>query len=308
MTTLSAAVSPTNSTTVRTTSISPALLRAYFAVVSRLAPELARRQAERLFTTPPRYRGKRVAPPVARQIVKAAGHRLAVWQTGPAGAPAVLLAHGWGGRSGQMASFIAPLVARGLRVVWFDQPGHGDSGHGRVGLPDFVRAIEALAGTHGPFHAAIGHSLGGAALGLALRNGLPLARVVLVSAPSSMHEHTRNFARLLGIAPRVRDAMRRHIEQRYQVRFDDIDRVEDLARLSQPALFVHDRDDAEIPYRHALRASARMPGARIVTTYGLGHYRILREPSVVQAIVGFVAGSDDVPRELPELPRPAPMY
>jgi pimeloyl-ACP methyl ester carboxylesterase len=306
MTTLYASLG--NSTTVRSLLPPLPLLRAYFAIVSWLAPELARRQAERLFTTPPRYRGKRVAPAVPKQIVDATGHRLAVWETGRREAPAVLLTHGWGGRSAQMASFIAPLTARGFRVVWFDQPGHGESGHGRVGLPDFVRAIEAVARTHGPFEAAIGHSLGGAALGLALRNGLSLGRVVLVSAPSSMHEHTRNFARLLGLAPRVRDAMRRHIEQRYGVRFDDIDRTDDLANVTVPALFVHDRNDTEIAFRHAERLSERMPRARLVTTYGLGHYRILREPGVVQTVVDFVAGSDDAPREIPPLPRPAPMY
>lgn len=306
MSTLSASLE--NSTIDRSASTGLAVVRAYFGVVSWLAPELARRQAERLFLTPPRYRGKRVAPAAARNVVDAAGHRVAVWQAGPAHAPAVLLAHGWGGRGAQMASFVAPLVARGFRAVWFDQPGHGESGQHRVGLPDFVRAIETLATTHGPFVAAIGHSLGGAALGLALRNGLPLGRVVFVSAPSSMQEHTRDFARLLGLAPRVRDAMRSHIEHRYGVRFDEIDRIDDLARIAPPALFVHDREDAQIPYRHAVGLASRMPNARLVTTYGMGHYRILREPSVVHAIVDFVAGRDDVPRELPELPRPAPLY
>ena len=104
-----------------------------------------------------------------------------------------------------MGSFVAPLLARGYRVVWFDQPGHGDSGHGRVALPDFVRAVEALAATHGPFTAAIGHSLGAASLGLALRRGLALERVVFLSSPASIDEHARNFARLLGITPRIRE-------------------------------------------------------------------------------------------------------
>jgi pimeloyl-ACP methyl ester carboxylesterase len=306
MTTLSASLE--NSTIVRSGSPFVALLRAYFGVASWLAPDLARRHAERLFLTPPPYRGKRVAPPGARHSLIAAGHRVAVWHAGPAHAPAVLLAHGWGGRGAQMASFVAPLLARGFRVVWFDQPGHGDSDRRRVGLPDFVAAIEALNAAHGPFVAAIGHSFGGAALGLALRKGLPLARVVFVSTPSSMQEQTRNFARLLNLAPRVRDAMRQHIERRYGVRFDDIDRIDELARLAQPALFVHDREDAQVPYRHAVGLASRMPNARVVTTYGMDHYRILREPAVVQAIVDFVAGREDVPRELPELPRPAPLY
>jgi hypothetical protein len=51
-----------------------------------------------------------------------------------------------------------------------------------------------------------------------------------------------------------------------------------------------------------------MPGARLLATHGLGHNRILREPSVVNAVADFVAGDDAVPWELPALPRPAPIY
>jgi pimeloyl-ACP methyl ester carboxylesterase len=196
-----------------------------------------------------------------------------------------------------------------LRVVWFDQPGHGESSGKNVALPDFARAVQAVALSHGPFAAAIGHSLGAAALGLALRAGLALDRVAFVSAPSSLTEHTHNFARMLGIPPAMRDAMRGHLECRYGVRFSDIDRIDALDRLRLPALFVHDRDDRDVPYAHALRLSARVRNARLMTTYGFGHRRLLREPSVVHAVVDFVAGDvDHVPAELPALPRPAPLY
>jgi len=272
-------------------------------------PDLARRQAERLFTVPPRYAGRSTQSIDARRETIVAGtHSLAVWQAGPAAAPAVLLVHGWGGRGMQMASFVAPLLAGGYRVVWFDQPGHGESGRGPVALPDFVRALEALAATHGPFKAAIGHSLGAAALGLAMRRGMQLDRIVFVSPPASISEHAHKFARLLGITPKIRDAMRRRLEQRYGVRFAEIDRLDELSQLHLPALFVHDSGDVDVPFEQTLRLSARMPGARLIKTYGLGHYRLLRDHAVVRSIVNFVGGDDDVPAELPVLPRPAPIY
>jgi len=300
---------PNNSTIVR--SISPwPLIRAYFAVASRVVPTLARRQAERLFTLPPRYAGRAAHPVGERLEPLAAGARsIAVWQAGPTSAPAVLLVHGWGGRGVQMSSFVAPLVAAGKRVVWFDQPGHGESGRGPVALPDFVRALHALAAAHGPFVAAIGHSLGAAAIGVAIRGGLPLGRVVFVSPPSSIAEHAHNFARLLGITPSIRDAMRRRIEHRFGMRFDDIDRIDELDRVRIPALFVHDTGDSEVPIDNTLRLSRRIPGARLIRTYGLGHYRVLRDPAVVRSIVEFVEGEvDDLPAQLPRLPRPAPIY
>jgi pimeloyl-ACP methyl ester carboxylesterase len=306
-------VSSVNSTTVRTgypSASTLAVARAYFAVASRLLPGLARRQAERLFTAPPRYAGRRGQPVDARrEIVDTGKHSIAVWQAGAPDAPAVLLVHGWGGRGVQMGSFVAPLVARGLRVVWFDQPGHGESGRGAVALPDFVRALQALAATHGPFAAAIGHSLGAAALGVALRAGLPLGRVVFVSPPASISEHTHKFARMLGLTPSIRDAMRARLERRYGMPFAEIDRIDELAQLELPALFVHDADDTEIPFEHTLRLSARMPDATLIKTWSLGHFKLLRDQSVVRAIVDFVHGNGDpLPSELPTLPTPAPLY
>jgi pimeloyl-ACP methyl ester carboxylesterase len=297
-----------NRTTVRLSAVP--VIRAWFGIASRVLPGMARRQAENWFTKPPRYAGRRTHPVAARRETVIAGrHRLAVWQAGPATAPAVLLSHGWGGSGVQMGSFVAPLLARGYRAVWFDQPGHGESGQGPVGLPDFVAAIEALAETHGPFEAAIGHSLGAAALALALRRGLTLGRVVFVASPASMNEHAHNFARLLGISPRIRDAMRGRLEQRYGVRFADIDRIEELAKLRLPALFVHDGADREVPFDHAQRLAEHLPGARLLKTYGLGHYRILRDTAVLRSIVGFACGDDvSLPAELPALPQPAPIY
>jgi pimeloyl-ACP methyl ester carboxylesterase len=306
-----AAIVPRNSTIVRSNARPLlAIVRAYFAVASRLVPELARRQAERLFTAPPRYAGRAVAPAVARrETVVSRRHALAVWQAGPAGAPAVLLAHGWGGRGVQMGGFVAPLLERGFRVVWFDQPGHGESGRGGVGLPDFVSALFALASTHGPFAGAIGHSLGAAALGVAMRQGLALDRVALVSPPASITEHTHAFARMLGISAAIREAMRARLERRYGVRFADIDRIDDLARIDVPALVVHDAADREVPFDDAARVATRLPRAALVRTHGLGHFRLLRDAAVVREIADFVRdGVHPQAADLPRLPRPAPLY
>lgn len=296
-----------DSTTVRFMSLA---LRAYFGLASRLRPGLARRHAERLFTTPPRPARRWPTPAAARRdsVPTPAGH-VAVWQTGPADAPAVLLSHGWGGAGAQLGGFVAPLLARGFRVVWLDHPGHGDSDGRRSALPQLVAAIRAVDATCGPFHAAVGHSLGAAALTLALRDGLPLARVVLVGAPASLSEYMHGFARRLGLSAAVRDNLRRRIEQRYDTSFDDIDRLDDLGRLTLPALLVHDAGDRHAPFAHGERIAAALPGARLVRTHGLGHFRILRQPEVQRLVAAFVAGEPATPpAELPALPVPAPLY
>jgi pimeloyl-ACP methyl ester carboxylesterase len=294
----------------RPASIAHALVRAYFTLVSSLMPDLARRHAERLFTQPPNYSGEdALAFGARRDTVVVGRHAIAVWQAGASTAPAVVLVHGWGGRGAQMASFVGPLLVLGYRVVWFDQPGHGESGRGSVGLPDFATALEALAVTHGPFDAAIGHSLGAAAIGLAVRHGTRVGHVACVGAPASLREHTMNFAHLIGLPVSIREAMRRRLERRFGFRFTDIDWIDKLDELHVPTLFVHDRNDRHVTFEHALRLSNSVRGARLITTYGFGHLRLLREPSVVYAVVDFITGRNrDVPSELPVLPRPAPLY
>ena len=286
------------------------LTRGYFGLTSRLHPALARRQAERLFTTPPHHPASHLLPaPARRETVASAAGDIALWPAGPAGAPAVLLVHGWGGVGAQLGAFVPPLLAQGFRVVWFDHPGHGESGRKPVALPDLAQAVVAIAATSGPLAAVIGHSLGAAATGLALRGGLPLQRVAFLGAPASITEHMHGFARLIGITPRVRDTLRRRLERRYGQRFADIDRIEDLSRLTTPALFVHDGADRHVPFAHSQRLAQQMPAAQLIRTHGLGHFHILRDAQVIAAVVAFIAGKGTaLPAELPPLPNPAPLY
>ena len=75
-----------------------------------------------------------------------------------------------------------------------------------------------------------------------------------------------------------------------------------------PALFVHDVDDAQVPFEHALRLSAAMPQARLLRTWGLGHNRVLKDAATVAAITHFICGDAALPEVLPALPQPAPIY
>jgi len=307
--------SPSNSTIVRifqncTGLAVRASTHAYFRLASHLRPTLARRHAERLFTTPPRPATASPVPVAARRdyVLTPAGH-VAVWQAGPGDAPAVLLTHGWGGVGAQLGAFVAPLLAQGFRAVWFDHPGHGDSDGRRVALPDLVRALAAVEATCGPFHAAVGHSLGAAALALALRGDMRLQRVVLVGAPASITEYMHGFARRLGLTAAVRESLRRRIEERHGRRFADIDRIEDLRRVALPALIIHDAGDRHVPFAHARRLASCLPDAQLTRTHGLGHFRLLRTPDVVRLAVDFIAGTlAAAPAELPPLPQPAPLY
>src|SRR5258706_422109 len=138
-----------------------------FAASALLFPELAGAWAERLFLTPPRNGAAAAALDLidARSsMFEHKGRHIATWRWGSRDAPAVILAHGWGGYAAQMRAFVFPLLSAGYQVIAYDQPAHGVSEGRLTGLPDFADLLAELAWHHGEARAFIGHSLGGAAM------------------------------------------------------------------------------------------------------------------------------------------------
>lgn len=278
-----------------------------------LAPGFAGMWAERLFLTPPkpRYPSAEVFDLLeARQsFVQHRGRHIATWRWGPRDAPAALLAHGWGGRATQMRRFVSPLLAAGFRVIAYDQPAHGLSDGRLTGLPDFADVLAAVARDYGGVRAIVSHSLGGPAAAIAIARGLPVERVVLVSPPSDLVGYSRRFARWLAIPERVRRAMQAAIEERFGVRWADLELSRVAPRLRAEALVIHDRADAMVPWPQGAAVARHWPGARLMSTRGLGHGRILEDGTVARAAADFVAGRSAVAGPaVPALPYPAPLY
>ena len=284
-----------------------------FLTGSLLLPEYAAALAERLFLTPP-------APRLAQStffdfldarssFVEYRGRSLATWRWGPLDAPAVLLAHGWGGYAAQMRGFVPRLLAEGFRVVAYDQPAHGLSEGKLTGLPDFAGALAAVASHHGNVHHVIAHSLGGVATAIALSRGMPLQSAVLVSPPSDLVGYSRRFARWYWMPEALRRAMQAAIEERFGLRWFEIEIARLAPRLRTPALVIHDRGDAYVPFAQGAALARAWPGARLLGTEGLGHGRILESDLATRAAADFIAGRSEVASPAaPALPQPAPLY
>jgi pimeloyl-ACP methyl ester carboxylesterase len=270
-------------------------LRAVFGAVGVTAPELAARWAETLFCTPPRHQPRSgdeaFLATGRRSTVRWDGQDLAVWEWGPERTPAVLLVHGWGSRAGRFSVMGRGLVEAGHRVVAYDAPAHGRSTGQLASVVEFARALRAVADQVGPVESLVGHSLGGAAIVLALRDGLVAQRVVLLAAPADVTRFATAFADHLRLTEATRQAMRRNLERRLRARWDELHLPAIVRRLRVPALLLHDRGDPDVPYRHAEEIAAAWPGARLLATEDLGHRAILRDASVVRSTVAFLAGA-----------------
>jgi pimeloyl-ACP methyl ester carboxylesterase len=285
-----------------------------FAASALLFPELAGAWAERLFLTPPRSHD---AAATALDLIDARasfvphkGRAIATWRWGSRDAPAVLLAHGWGGHAAQMRAFVFPLLSAGYRVIAYDQPAHGVSEGRLTGLPDFADALAEVAAHHGDVAGVIGHSLGAAAAALALAAGKTrVESAVLVSPPADMVGYSRRFARWHWMPEAVRRAMQAAIEERYGVLWESLDMRRLAARIAARALVVHDRDDRVVPWTQGAQVASHWPGARLLSTDGLGHRRILDDEFVTRAAADFLSGRSSVAQPAKaELPEPAPLY
>lgn len=305
-----AILSAQNSTIVRA-NVTPRLLDIALAVAEREAPRLGARLAVRMWMMIPVS-----APTAARPELTGPGERTVLRldgtvRTHPGGkrragivtecwgaGPVVYLLHGWGGYRGQLGAFVGPLTEAGFRVVAVDALGHGESGPGRFGrgrglLPDFISALRAAVAHYGPPHGVVAHSLGASAAAVAVLDGLPASRLVLIAPVPNAMSGIDLFARAVALGPQVRARMPRRIERLSRMPMAHFDVVARSAECDElpPALIVHDTADKQVPFDLGVLVATAWPGGKLERTEGLGHQRILRNPEVMSLVAGFLAGA-----------------
>jgi pimeloyl-ACP methyl ester carboxylesterase len=294
--------------------------RVTFGMLERAAPRLGSRWALRLWCTLPRASAKH-APraPVTEpgrvvELPLGSGDRTFVAEVwGENGSPVVCLMHGWGGDRGQLGAFVAPLVEAGYRVVAPDAPSHGRSapgsfGRGRSLVTEFLAVLAAVDRGLGAAHGIVAHSVGASAAAVAVLDGLPVGRLVLIAPASSPRVFAPGFAASLGLGERTVAGLLRRLEQRLgrpMADFDIAQRAREAAesRLCAPGsaagsatdpgclpalLVVHDREDRQVPYTQGTLIAEAWRGAELLSTSGQGHRRILSDPEVVRAAAAFL--------------------
>jgi pimeloyl-ACP methyl ester carboxylesterase len=265
--------------------------------IGRFWPRSAASLAGDLFLrTPPRV----AAVPEAREAFAGAVHFELPFAGGQVrgvhlgSGPAVLLLHGWGGSSGQLHAFVAPLRAAGLSVVAFDAPGHAESTGTWLAIPQYAAAITRVEAHVGPLHGVLAHSMGCAAASFAMGTGLAVKKAVFIGPPADAHFYFRKWSRLLRLSERVSDLTKAEVERRVGVGFQRLDARSLAPHIHAPLLVIHDHDDREVPMSDGATIVSLAPRAHLLSTRGLGHRRVLRNASVVESAVEFLVSTPAV--------------
>jgi pimeloyl-ACP methyl ester carboxylesterase len=285
-------------------------LTGYALMVASLAsPRLAGRLAFGLFAYPgprARVRGSEQSVHDRAEVepLPVAGERVVSYRWGDGSRP-VLLVHGWGGRGSRFAALVPALQANGFSAITFDAPGHGESSGRSTHILGLEAIIHRLSERYGRFEAVIGHSFGVLPVFKALRSGVAAGRVVAISGPSDLGYLPEKFAEQLGLGRRVRADLRRRMERFFASEpniWETFSAPYQSSALQLPILIVHDQDDPVVDPDQAHRlAEAYAPWARLVTTRGVGHHRILATPEVIDQIVDLLNREDPAGHSQPLL-------
>lgn len=257
-------------------------------------PGRAQRAAD-LFCTPlpgTRARARRAtAPDFARRTVEHQGLRYQAFVLGnPLQQPYLLCSHGWSSFGLRFAPWAMAARAAGFALVSFDHAAHGDSDGSRASFPSFVAGVNAIRAEFGEPAAAIGHSFGAAALAMAAaENGLH-APLVLIAPPANLMVAIGYFAKRLGYSQRGAEQIADALSTQVGRSVRDYNVRHFAPRLRQRLLVVHDIGDCDVSWEAGAAYALLAPHARLLSTDGLGHHRVLTAPQTLQAAFAHIAG------------------
>ena len=200
----------------------------------------------------------------------------------------VLLVHGWSGRSTQLFAFADKLLENGYMVISFDGPAHGKSTGRTTMMPEFLKTIEKINTTFGPFEAAIGHSFGATSLYNAAATFLDIKTFIAIGSGDRISDIISNFAKKLYLKEKSAKKIQLGLEKKWMIHVDDFSSSTVAKKIKIPVLVVHDIIDGDVPVSCAYRIRQNLEKGSLLITNGLGHTKILRNNEIVHKSIKFI--------------------
>ena len=200
----------------------------------------------------------------------------------------VLLVHGWSGRSTQLFAFADKLLENGYMVISFDGPAHGKSTGKTTMMPEFLKTIQKINTTFGPFEAAIGHSFGATSLYNAAATFLGIKTFIAIGSGDRISDIISNFVKNLYLNEKSAKKIQSGLEKKWMIHIDDFSSSTVAKKIKIPVLVVHDIIDGDVPVSCAFRIRQNLEKGSLLITNGLGHTKILRNNEIVHKSIKFI--------------------
>ena len=271
-------------------------IRWSYPKMERLVPSIAYNLAWKLFFSPFKFkrpsRENNAFQKAKISSITINEKQVKIFEWGNSGNPIITLVHGWSGRATQFYKVIEGLVNQGYHVVSFDAPAHGLSEGKTTNIKEFNKVLSYIENHIGTIKAGIGHSFGGVSLLFAIKQGLKLDTVAMISSPTIGEDIMNAFRKKIDASPKTSVALREMVISRFHLDFEEITACELSKTISlKNHLIVHDKNDMEVPYQNAESLKEINASATLILTKGLGHTRILRDDEVINNIIQFIDSS-----------------
>jgi pimeloyl-ACP methyl ester carboxylesterase len=198
------------------------------------------------------------------------------------------LVHGWSGRGTQLVKFADALVKLGYSTISFDAPAHGKSSGNSTLMIEFIASVLEIQKKHGPFEAAIGHSLGGMTLLNAVKRGLLLKRLAIISSGDKVVDIMDDFVAKLKLKPEMSGHLRMHFEKKYGETMESYAAYIAAKEVDIPVLVIHDENDHDVSVAAGIHIHKHLKNGELILTKGLGHRKILGDHQVIEKTIHFI--------------------
>lgn len=264
-----------------------------FPKLEMISTKLAVRYLEKIFFTPLKYKTPvkelEMESSAVKDLLDFQGKRIQLYEWGSPAAPYVLVVHGWAGRATQFRKFVPAFNQTGLRVVGFDGPAHGKSEGKRTSIAEFETVMKEIVKQKGVPLAIIAHSFGGGASLFAIRNGLPVTKLINIASPTLSDEIIKSFLSAINGSWPTGLRFKEFIKMKFGRPFEEFTAMNIIKGITGlELLLIHDTEDKEVRLIQAQALAKEYPRTKMLITNGLGHNRILKDDTVIQACLDFV--------------------
>ena len=203
----------------------------------------------------------------------------------------VIITHGWSSKGADFIDLITALrTIDDLQIIAFDAPGNGSSEGGLSNLLLFVGAVKAIINTYGAPDVLIGHSLGGLANTVALKEtGIKPSLLITITPMVRLRENFITTMTAAEVRQTAQDTFFENFEEIFGLATADFN----LANIYQDGIalkhwLAYDQEDKITPFAYVKEVLTKHPEIISKEFGGVGHERIIKDPRVIVDILELV--------------------